>query len=124
MDSMTASGVVTSLMALGILLVAATVLARDRRNADGSAAPGLMARMMRRYGVTRRDIVAAGLGKDFELACRKCGACKRTMQCCNWLHDAGPEDIALFCANEEFLERARQARLDSPADRDPRPAQG
>ena len=113
MEWMAISGFVMSALALGIVLTAALALAWDWRNGARLEPPGLLALMMRRYGVSRRGIEAAGLGAEFTIVCRKCETCQRTMQCANWLHDSESGDVPLFCANERFLARARAASRDS-----------
>ncbi len=119
MDWMTTAGDFAMLLALGGVLivvlgvvpVAVLAIAWDQHNTAPWALPGTLVRMMRRYGVSRRALESAGLGREFAGAYRKCKDCKRTMQCCDWLHDSETGDIPLFCPNEPFLARARTRAL-------------
>jgi hypothetical protein len=103
METILNSALIPWLLALCLAIVAAVALAYSQREVVDTGIPALLARMMGRYGLTVRDVDTPGLARRFYAARRICATCQRRLQCREWIREAPPDDIALFCPNEEFL---------------------
>jgi hypothetical protein len=74
----------------------------------------LMARMMRRLGVTVAGASQASLRIALRWACRTCMSCKHTSECEAWLshsNTASAADAPEFCPNARLFRRLRASTL-------------
>ncbi len=67
----------------------------------------LFGRMMERVGANPGAAVRERFDGGFAAACRRCLACRNSIDCQRWLEGEGPAAAPGFCPNAAFLNRVR-----------------